>query len=129
MFEIAMDKSEKPKQPIATYQPTDPDAAAEVPTHGLHFEPHGNVQTDDVNVGLVASLGGIAAVLLVVIIAGLQAWFYNWQADEQAAKITADPGLASLVGSQKNLLSGTAPGSMPIDQAMTQIVDRYKQPQ
>jgi hypothetical protein len=38
-----------------------------------------SVEPDEVNVGLLAVVGTFAAVVVVLIVVLLQAWFYNWR--------------------------------------------------
>jgi hypothetical protein len=45
-----------------------------------------SVEPDEVNVGLLAVVGTFAAVVVVLIVVLLQAWFYNWRGSMADAK-------------------------------------------
>lgn len=99
--------------------------APEIVEQPIRLEPGGHVQGDDINVTLVAIVGILAVVLLFVIIAGLQTWFYNWSAQEIAAKTKPDPALAGLIQSQLSDLQGGKENTMPIGQAMELTIQQY----
>ena len=46
-----------------------------------------SVEPDEVNVGLLAVVGTFTAVVVVLIVVLLQAWFYNWRGSMAEAKI------------------------------------------
>ena len=46
-----------------------------------------SVEPDEVNVGLLAVVGTFSAVVVVLIVVLLQAWFYNWRGSMAEAKI------------------------------------------
>ena len=46
-----------------------------------------SVEPDEVNVGLLAVVGTFAAVVVVLIVVLLQAWFYNWRGSVAEAKL------------------------------------------
>ena len=46
-----------------------------------------SVEPDEVNVGLLAVVGTFTAVVVVLIVVLLQAWFYNWRGSIAEAKI------------------------------------------
>ena len=52
---------------------------------------------NEVNVPLIATIGGVSVVLLVVIIIGVQAWFTSEERDERAAQWDASPNVAVVV--------------------------------
>src|SRR3954469_9440275 len=86
--------------------PGEPNAAPEGIAHPVHKEEGGNVQMDDINIPIVAIAVAFFAILLAVTIVSLQAWFYNYQASERAAKMLAqdDPGDANHVGTELGVL-------------------------
>jgi len=42
-------------------------------------EPQSHVEPDDIGVGMLTVLGAMVAVVIVLIVVLLQAWFYNWK--------------------------------------------------
>lgn len=66
--------------------PGEPNAAPELVPHPVRREEGGNVQMDDINIPLVATVVAFFAVFLAVAIVSLQAWVYHYQAWEQASK-------------------------------------------
>jgi hypothetical protein len=46
-----------------------------------------SVEPDEVNVGLLSVVGTFTAVVVVLIVVLLQAWFYNWRGSVANAKI------------------------------------------
>ena len=46
-----------------------------------------SVEPDEVNVGLLAVVGTFSAVVVVLIVVLLQAWFYNWRGSMADAKV------------------------------------------
>jgi hypothetical protein len=119
--------------------------APEVVPHPVRKEPGGNVQTDDINIPMVAVFVAFFAVLLAVTITGLQAWFYNYQAAERAAKTAPQddpstelgailheqraelttPGLARPAPGATGAATQNRPNRVPIDQAMADVVAAY----
>jgi hypothetical protein len=46
-----------------------------------------SIEPDEVNVGLLSIVGTFSAVVLVLIVVLLQAWFYNWRGNIAAEKV------------------------------------------
>jgi len=132
--------------------PNEPKAPEVVP-HPVRKEPGGNVQTDDINIPILATFVAFFAVLLAVVIISLQAWFYGVQARERLAKTAPQESKGTELGdtlarqreqlTKAGMVYGLPPGAtMPatttgasapaarkhisIDDAMTQVADRYK---
>ncbi len=62
--------------------PGEPHAVPEYTPHPVRKEDGHDVQTDDINIPLVAMLVAFFGVVLAITIVSLQAWFYNSQAAE-----------------------------------------------
>lgn len=96
----------------------------------------GGRRTQDINVPLLTTIGVIGTILLVVIVIGIEAWF-RWEViQEEQAKVinVTNQELDQLTqGQLANLAGGkwASPdqtrGSMPIDDAMTAVVEMYGQ--
>src|ERR1700761_2488429 len=88
-------------------------APPEIVAHPVRKEEGGNVQTDDINIPMVAVSVAFFAVLLAVTIVGLQAWFYNRDAAERLAKTIPqdDPRtwLGGILQTQRGDLQGYGP--------------------
>jgi hypothetical protein len=87
------------------------------------------VQPDNVDVGLIALVGVFAAVVLVVILVLLEAWFYTWRQDLAAERNASPPAFESpldqMLAEQQQQLDGyrwidrkTNVRAIPIPRAM-----------
>jgi len=129
-------------------------AVPEVVPHPVRKEDGHDVQTDDINIPLLGIFVVFFAVLLSVVIVSLQAWFYNVQATERAAKLASQESPATELGhllqaqraelhssglARENTPAASAPASnaaapataprhnrIPIDQAMKIVVSSYQ---
>jgi hypothetical protein len=79
-------------------------AAPEIVPDPVRPEPGGNMQSDDVNVSMVAIIGVFAAMLLFLLIVMLQAWFYTWDDRERTAKSEPSVNLSMLRSQQLDQL-------------------------
>jgi hypothetical protein len=93
-----------------------------------------SVEPDEVNVGLLAVVGTFAAVVVVLIVVLLQAWFYNWRGSTADATTlpmnSPETPLGRALVEQEQQLRGdqsanrqTNLRTIPIEEAMKQIVD------
>jgi hypothetical protein len=115
--------------------------APEVVYHPIRVEEDAHVQTDDINIPLVAVSVAFFAILMLVLVLGLQAWFYNADNAERAAKMIPQgaPGtpLGDMLANQRAELYGDK-GSVnprmgkdskavriPINDAMDDVVKQY----
>jgi hypothetical protein len=80
-------------------------AVPEIVAHPVRKEDGHDVQTDDINIPLLGIFVVFFAVLLAVVIVSLQAWFYNVQANDRAAKMrpqeSTDTELGSMLAQQR----------------------------
>ena len=61
-----------------SYTPGEPDVASVQAAHG---EAVSQVEPDDIGVGLLTVLFAFVAIVVLLIVVLLQAWFYNWKVD------------------------------------------------
>ncbi len=61
------------------------------PAQADHGEGVSHIEPDDVGVGLLTVLGALVAVVVVLIVVLLQAWFYNWKVELSARQPSAWP--------------------------------------
>jgi len=114
----------------------------EIVPHAVHEEPGGHTQAEDINIPLLLVSVAFFAVFLVVVIVGLQAWFYNFAEAEKVAKQVPQGGPGTILGEQLATYDHDlhAPAGwndrpdygeankvrrIPIDQAMTATVADY----
>lgn len=115
--------------------------APEVVHNPIRVEEDAHTQTDDINIPLVTVSVAFFAVLMLVIVLGIQAWFYNVAAAERVAK-TVDQGapgtsLGDMLAKQRSELYVEKPTlndrmgkdskamRIPIDQAMDLVTRQY----
>jgi hypothetical protein len=127
---------------VKTY-PGEP-ATPEIVPHAVHEEPGGHTQAEDINIPLLTLSVFFFAAFLVVVIVGLQAWFYNYSEAERAAKQVPQGAPGTVLGdllAQHDRDLHAAPGwndrlpggegkkirRVPIDQAMQFTVTQYAQ--
>lgn len=104
-------------------------------------EPGSNMQMDDINIPLVAVSVAFFAVCLLVLVIGLQAWFYNYDNAEREAKTVAEgaPGteLGAMLENAHAELYGKPQENdrfpkdqhvmrIPIDHAMQIVAQQYE---
>ncbi len=115
--------------------------APEVVKNPIRVEEDAHTQTDDINIPLVAVSVAFFAVLMLVLVLGLQAWFYNADRAERAAKMVDQgaPGteLGDMLLKQRAELYVEKPTvndrmgkdskamRIPMDQAMDLVVKQY----
>jgi hypothetical protein len=75
----------------------------------------------DPKTGLIARLGVLAIVTLILVHAGLNAYFDRMAKAEERRKVSTPDALNSLRTDEKSRLMS---GSLPIDKAMQQLVDK-----
>jgi hypothetical protein len=107
-------------------------------------EPGSNMQMDDINIPLVAVTVAFFGVFLLVLVIGLQAWFYNYDNAERLAKTVkqGDPSteLGVMLESNHEELYGKASENprfpkdqhvmrIPIDNAMQMVAQQYEEKQ
>ncbi len=61
-----------------SYSPSEPDVASAQAGHG---EDVSHIEPDDIGVGMLTVLFAFVAVVVLLIVVLLQAWFYNWKVD------------------------------------------------
>jgi len=71
-----------------SYSPSEQEVAAAQAGHG---EGVSHIEPDDVGVGLLTVLGAFVAVVVLLIVVLLQAWFYNWKVEVLARQPSAWP--------------------------------------
>jgi hypothetical protein len=133
--------------------PGEAHASPEFAPHAVQREEGGNVQHDDINIPLVATMVAFFGALLAVTIVSLQAWIYAQQAAETEAQTVKQPDRdpstwlgAILTGQRKEIETTgpvrdttggtTKPGVTPpppkqritIEQAMQLVEANYKRP-
>jgi hypothetical protein len=118
--------------------------APEVVPHPVRPEPGASTQSEDINIPLVTLMVSFFAVALAVLIVGLQAWFYNYDAFEREAKQVSQgaPGTelgAQLAKAHRELYGEASWNDRPgmgeknkirrisIDRAMTLVSQEYGQ--
>lgn len=88
----------------------------------------------DMNLPLILTVGVVGAILVFVVIVGIEAWFYAQQQQERLTKSLAvrNPALADDRAQQLRNLEGyrwvdqaTGVAAIPIDRAMTLTVEAY----
>jgi hypothetical protein len=104
-------------------------------------EPGSNMQMDDINIPLLAVSVAFFAVVLLLLVIGLQAWFYHYDQDERDAKTVAQgaPGtpLGEMLANAHGEMYGKASENtrfpkdqhvmrIPIDVAMEQVAKDYE---
>ncbi len=89
-------------------------APPEIVAHPVRKEEGGNVQTDDINIPMVAVAVAFFAVLLSVTIVGLQAWFYNRDAAERIAKTIPQDDPRTWLGSRLQVQRADLEGYGPV---------------
>lgn len=115
--------------------------APEIVPNAVQIEPGEEAQAENINIPMVAISVIFFAAFLTVAIVGLQAWFYNTKHAEIAAMQAPEGGPNTPLGDQlaqynRELYDGglnDRPGysegkritRIPIDAAMTDIVQRY----
>jgi hypothetical protein len=127
--------------------------APEVIPHPVRREDGHDVQTDDINIPMVAIFVVFFAVLLSVVIISLQAWFYGYQESERAQKLESQESPRTALGSMLQeqraeihdaglvrapAATGPAPATnaaatnntprksrVPIDEAMKLVINEY----
>ncbi len=91
---------------------------------------------DDLNTSKVVLIGIVSALLLFIIIVGIQAWFYNYYEAEYQKKVVAQQPeeLNALTADQQETLNGyrwidkkKQVVGIPIDRAMDLLVKEAKQ--
>lgn len=77
----------------------------------------------EANSPLIITVGVISALLLLVIIFGVQAWFTKEEHDEIAGKweVSKNEQLESLFSEQRSNINRKGPTSMPIDDAIKAV--------
>jgi hypothetical protein len=121
-------------------------ATPEIVAHPVHPEPGAHTQAEDINIPLVTISVLFFACFLVVVIVGLQAWFYNFDDAERAAKQVPQGGPGTPLGEQLAIYdhdlhapagwNDRIPGGegrkirrVPINDAMKFTVAKYSQSQ
>ena len=115
--------------------------APEVVYHPIRVEEDSHTQTDDINIPLVAVSVAFFAVLMLVLVLGLQAWFYNADNAERTAKTipqgTPGTALGDMLANQHAELYGDKGAAnprmgkdskavrIPISDAMDAVVKQY----
>ncbi len=115
--------------------------APEVVVNPIRVEEDSHTQTDDINIPLVSVAVAFFAILMLVTVFGLQAWFYNADSAERAAKMVdqGSPGtpLGEMLAKQRAELYVEKPSPndrmgkdskamrIPIDQAIDVITRQY----
>jgi hypothetical protein len=75
-------------------------ATPEIVPHAVHPEPGAHTQAEDINIPLLTISVIFFAAFLVVVIVGLQAWFYNYAESERVAKQAPQGGPGTVLGDQ-----------------------------
>jgi hypothetical protein len=129
---------------VKTY-PGEP-ATPEIVPHAVHTEPGGHTQAEDINIPLLTVSVVFFAAFLVVVVVGLQAWFYNYAEGERVAKqlpqghpetdlgrryAVYDRDLHAPAGWNDRMEGGEAKKirRVPIEEAMKFTVNQYAQNQ
>src|SRR5579871_4195319 len=107
-------------------------------------EPGSNMQMDDINIPLLAVTVTFFAVFLLILVIGLEAWFYNYDNEERLAKTVAEgaPGteLGAMLDNAHAEMYGNAGENprfpkdqhvmrIPIDHAMEMVAKNYEDKQ
>ncbi len=119
--------------------------APEVVMNPIRVEEDAHTQTDDINIPLVAVSVLFFAMLMLVLVLGLQAWIYNAKNSETAAKTVAQGSAGTELGDMvakdraELYVDKMAPNDrmgkdskamrIPIDRAMELVVNDYTQAQ
>jgi hypothetical protein len=118
--------------------------APEVVEHPVRPEPGSNMQMDDINIPLLAVSVAFFAVCLLILVIGLQAWFYHYDNAERAEKMVAEgapntPLGEMLANAHDEMYSKPADNPrfpkdqhvmrIPIDDAMEMVAKRYESEQ
>ena len=105
-------------------------------------EPGSNMQMDDINIPLLAVSVAFFAVCLLILVIGLQAWFYHYDDAERAEKTVAEgaPGteLGAMVENAQAEMYGKSGENprfpkdqhvmrIPIDNAMEIVANKYEE--
>ncbi len=72
-----------------SYSSSEPDAA---PVPAGHGEGISHIEPDDIGVGMLTVLFAFVAIVVLLVVVLLQAWFYNWKVDLQAQRLGPIPG-------------------------------------
>jgi hypothetical protein len=115
--------------------------APEVVYNPIRVEEDAHTQTDDINIPLVAVSVAFFAVLMLVLVIGIQAWFYNVDTAERERKIlpqgSAGTALGDMLANQRAELYGnkgevnsqmgkdSKAVRIPITDAMDAVVKQY----
>jgi hypothetical protein len=124
--------------------PGEPQAPEFVP-HPVRKEDGHDVQTDDINIPMVAIFVAFFAILLAVVIISLQAWFYGFQEAERQRKLAPQESTLTALGAmleeqRTELRQGPSaartgattnpaagrPRTVPIEQAMIIVANEYR---
>jgi hypothetical protein len=94
-----------------------------------------NVEPDDIGVGMLTVVGALCAVVLLLIVVLVQAWFYNWKDRLEAQRIApvdVQSAPATVVAEQSKKLESyhwadekNHIRAIPISRAMELIVREY----
>ena len=94
-----------------------------------------HVEPDDIGVGMLTVVGALCAVVLVLIVVLLQAWFYNWQDALEAKRLRPDrrpghagdnrPGQLQRIEHYGWADEKKHVRAIPIQRAMELVVDEY----
>ena len=124
------DKPQQHHDHVTTY-PT-PGVAPEFHHYPVNKEPNSNVQSDDINIPLVAASVAVSAILLFVLVTLLQAWYYNSMAAEADAKTEPWAPLVQAQAEQQAQLATPRwvtkdknVATIPIDQAIDLTAAEY----
>ncbi|HUO08625.1 MAG TPA: hypothetical protein VM008_10025 [Phycisphaerae bacterium] len=114
--------------------------APEVVEQPIRPEPGSNMQMDDINIPLLAVSVAFFAVCLLILVIGLQAWFYHYDNAERAAKMVPEGDPSTPLGQMLENAHAEMYGKpvenprfpkehvmrIPIDNAMEMVAERYK---
>jgi hypothetical protein len=108
-----------------SYTHSQDDAA---PAQAGHGEDISHIEPDDIGVGLLTVLFAFVAVVVLLVVVLLQAWFYNWRGDllaQRTGPIDAQATPAAIAEKQLQRIETygwadrkTQARAIPIDQAM-----------
>ncbi len=112
-----------------THSPSEPEVATPQAGHG---EEVSHVEPDDIGVGLLTVLFAFVAVVVLLVVVLLQAWFYNWKVNlmaERTGPINVQQAPAAVAQRQLKQIDrfGWADDkkqarAIPIDRAMALVV-------
>jgi hypothetical protein len=94
----------------------------------VHGDEISHVEPDDIGVGMLTVVGALCAVVLLLIVVLLQAWFYNWKdalIAQRSGPIDAQAAPAAIAAEQLKKIESYGVRKVPIQRAMELIVQEY----